>query len=648
MSSGDSGVNKAANAATSAAIAASLASAKTRTLTSTSRQSNGNSRKVTPSLANDLQQSQGNSSVALSSATAAAKSASSKSVSVDDNSAGNILVNGSASVNENTRAMNSRGIPRSSINRLQLPHHPKEQHYQLLTPATETPRGRNMTTRSVNRSQNAAATAAAQNANLHQMTSVTSHIPDSASQASLEPVAAAAKSYKSLSVSPSPLDREPPVLFSSPRRVVSSATDLKSIRSFSPAPSVRSHVSLPSTSERPGTEHMQGSMVLGSRYMSSSDKNGLEGVNIQAAARKAMVESHKLATGQAQLQPERGALSNKSEALIAARLIAERGEKEAKAEELTRMSQDQFVLSQLPQPEVLCPRPQRPTQQWMLSTQMHGNERPDSAASTSAAEIDHFAGRAMNESASPVSQAVSDLLPVAQPDIGSRTESCPPDALVLERRPSSSRSVPVSKRHITSHRPLSYVKENLSNSSPRSMAAGSSQALEFPRQRRLILNNIQRTIQPSHDRLSGGSNEPATGRSSAMYIRPSSIYGSAQASRSTLSLPSVGTIQSDLRGNKQPRLSRGSAEFSPVRTPFRTTMRKPGKKKHMFDAEKPWKHLIVTGRITETEQKRYAALWAANKGTLLPPELSDCVHNLVVRKIWERSRLNRDTLEKIW
>ncbi|KAK9237943.1 hypothetical protein V1525DRAFT_402447 [Lipomyces kononenkoae] len=666
MSSDYSGVNKAAKAATSAAIAASLASAKAGTVSPSPRQSRGSSRKVTPSPANDFRQSPGNSAIALCSAAAAVKSASSKPVPLDYNSAGDNLLNSSGNISVSTRA---NGLSRTSVNHLPLPHDPKEQRYQLPTPFTETSRGRNVTASSVNRSQSAAATAAAQSANLHRVTSVSSYIPFSSSQPSLEPVAAAAKSYKASSVSPSPADREPSVLLStrpavSTRRVVSSASDSKRIRSFSPAPSVRSHVSLPSSSEPAVVagriaEHIHGGIVSGSKYMSGGDKNALEGASIQAAARKAMDESHKLATGQAQSQQERGSLDKSSQAFIAARLIAKRSEMQAKTEELRSangMSQKLSVFAESPQPEVLSPRPQRPTQQWMLSAQIAGNERPDSSASNSVAAIDHSTESATNESASPMSQSPSDLLPVTQLEIGRRTESCPPEALLSRRRPSSSLSLSVSavkseKRPIPSHRVFSDVKANLTNNSSRSMAAASSQVLERPPRRRLILNNRNRTNQPSHkyNTFSVGSIGPATGRSSATYMRPSSIYASAQASRSAISLPAVPTTHNDPSGNKRLKLTRLSAEFSPMRTtPFRTTMRKPGKKKHMFDAEKPWKHLIVTGTITETEQKRYAALWAANKGTLLPPELSDCVHNLVVRKIWERSRLNRDMLEKIW
>lgn len=67
-------------------------------------------------------------------------------------------------------------------------------------------------------------------------------------------------------------------------------------------------------------------------------------------------------------------------------------------------------------------------------------------------------------------------------------------------------------------------------------------------------------------------------------------------------------------------------------------------------------------KITERERKRYEGLWAANRGLLLDHDLehlemelrkdgtpaNDLVINLVVRDIWERSRLPSDVLEEIW
>ena len=66
-------------------------------------------------------------------------------------------------------------------------------------------------------------------------------------------------------------------------------------------------------------------------------------------------------------------------------------------------------------------------------------------------------------------------------------------------------------------------------------------------------------------------------------------------------------------------------------------------------------------KITERERRRYEGVWAANRGLLhqygttdLVPQRSkgtvseDLVINVVVKDIWNRSRLPRDVLEEIW
>jgi Cytoskeletal-regulatory complex EF hand len=66
-------------------------------------------------------------------------------------------------------------------------------------------------------------------------------------------------------------------------------------------------------------------------------------------------------------------------------------------------------------------------------------------------------------------------------------------------------------------------------------------------------------------------------------------------------------------------------------------------------------------KISERERKRYEGVWAANRGLLHQHETADLTHqrskgaaseelvlNVVVRDIWERSRLPRDVLEEIW
>jgi len=66
--------------------------------------------------------------------------------------------------------------------------------------------------------------------------------------------------------------------------------------------------------------------------------------------------------------------------------------------------------------------------------------------------------------------------------------------------------------------------------------------------------------------------------------------------------------------------------------------------------------------VTDRERKRYEGVWAANRGLLLDHDLesygsepgndfapaNDLVINVVVRDIWDRSRLPGDVLEEIW
>lgn len=79
--------------------------------------------------------------------------------------------------------------------------------------------------------------------------------------------------------------------------------------------------------------------------------------------------------------------------------------------------------------------------------------------------------------------------------------------------------------------------------------------------------------------------------------------------------------------------------------------------KHHEGDRKRWRD-----RVTERERKRYEGVWAANKGlytfsrppdgTMADPSQTnaekDSVLNIVVRDIWERSRLPKDILEEVW
>lgn len=113
----------------------------------------------------------------------------------------------------------------------------------------------------------------------------------------------------------------------------------------------------------------------------------------------------------------------------------------------------------------------------------------------------------------------------------------------------------------------------------------------------------------------------------------------------------------------------------PVR-PMRQTMRKQSPKgDDDDDAKRGRKHLLRKhpnmhhegdrkrwrDKVTERERRRYEGVWAANRGLLHEHETTDLVRqqskgtnpedlviNVVVKDIWNRSRLPRDVLEEIW
>jgi hypothetical protein len=78
--------------------------------------------------------------------------------------------------------------------------------------------------------------------------------------------------------------------------------------------------------------------------------------------------------------------------------------------------------------------------------------------------------------------------------------------------------------------------------------------------------------------------------------------------------------------------------------------------KHREGSRQRWKD-----KVTERERNRYEGVWAANKGMFLTEAFStsdlEAIHettpselvlDLVVRDIWNRSRLPADTLAEIW
>lgn len=76
------------------------------------------------------------------------------------------------------------------------------------------------------------------------------------------------------------------------------------------------------------------------------------------------------------------------------------------------------------------------------------------------------------------------------------------------------------------------------------------------------------------------------------------------------------------------------------------------KHKHHEGARRRWREAM-----TERQRRRYEALWASNRGLLgmtgastgnNSPEDPDAVPNIVVRDLWQRSRLPADELAEVW
>ncbi|KAH8178621.1 cytoskeletal-regulatory complex EF hand domain-containing protein [Sarocladium implicatum] len=83
-----------------------------------------------------------------------------------------------------------------------------------------------------------------------------------------------------------------------------------------------------------------------------------------------------------------------------------------------------------------------------------------------------------------------------------------------------------------------------------------------------------------------------------------------------------------------------------------------GKHAHHEGSRKKWRD-----QVTPRERKRYEAVWASNRGALLPPTTSaganlttcgkhrdttDVVVSVIVRELWRRSRLPEDELAEVW
>lgn len=122
------------------------------------------------------------------------------------------------------------------------------------------------------------------------------------------------------------------------------------------------------------------------------------------------------------------------------------------------------------------------------------------------------------------------------------------------------------------------------------------------------------------------------------------IRKSVETNRAALSAASL-TWASHEHDNPKPQTPKIES-YSYITHKPHSTLRKV----HKEDSNKFLKH----GRVqpmSSSDRKRYDGLWAANKGLLFVTELSqhkDDVANIVVRDIWQRSRLGPDVLASIY
>lgn len=127
------------------------------------------------------------------------------------------------------------------------------------------------------------------------------------------------------------------------------------------------------------------------------------------------------------------------------------------------------------------------------------------------------------------------------------------------------------------------------------------------------------------------------------YDTPPPSRKSTETSRAALSAASLTWASHE---HDHPRSS------TPVVEPYHYMTHKPVttlRKAHKEESSKFLKH----GRVqpmSSADRKRYDGLWAANKGLLLEhaPAFKDEVANIVVRDIWQRSRLQAELLADIY
>lgn len=151
------------------------------------------------------------------------------------------------------------------------------------------------------------------------------------------------------------------------------------------------------------------------------------------------------------------------------------------------------------------------------------------------------------------------------------------------------------------------------------------------------------------------------------------MAGSLASSRMTPSHTGSSLPPALPKRQKSPRLRQTMRTMSPASDDENARHRKghhhrhklrSGKHAHHEGSRKKWRD-----EIRPRERKRYEAVWASNRGTLLPtppplgsagsstatgstghhpPDYANSVANVVVRDIWRRSRLPEDELAEVW
>lgn len=173
----------------------------------------------------------------------------------------------------------------------------------------------------------------------------------------------------------------------------------------------------------------------------------------------------------------------------------------------------------------------------------------------------------------------------------------------------------------------------------------------------------RRNTVPAHHRMTSSSSVTVDSLANAIVASSLASSRAASPSKSAMSTP---PLPPPRRSHIFRSHNDSSRTPSPGKGPqLRTTMRKPHQEeidenthrrghrnlvkkhphKHHEGDRKRWRD-----EITERERKRYEAVWASNKGMYTSPSFDggNEVCNLVVRDIWNRSRLPREVLEEVY